>query len=461
TATLNWTVSGATALAIAADVGASPGPVTGTAKDVQPTATTTYTLTASNAGGTTTAKVTVAVKDTAPVIHSFASIPNNIQAGDSAQIIWDVTGAATLSIAADVGPSPGVVTGATGSIPVTPAVTTLYTMTATSAGGTVTTSVTQILVAGGAAQGPQIAAFAASPATIARGDSTTLSWTVTGADSVSIAPEPGAVTGTSATVSPAQTTTYTLTATSTYGTVTQTATVTVTGPTAPTINAFAATPAFITAGQSSNLTWSVSGADSIQIAPDIGEVTGTSRTVTPAATTAYTLTATNANGSSTATAVVTLYTAGNGQVTHPRIWVTPASLNALTAKAAANDAAWVRLRADCDYYATLPVAYPDQTLAGDSINGGYQYNDYLKPATELGLGYLVTKTADPVRAAKYAAKEKELLLALSDPVKHGRPSTDSGYGIRGYVPALALGYDWIYETLSDSERAQVFTEINR
>ncbi|MCX6954418.1 MAG: hypothetical protein NTV51_19880, partial [Verrucomicrobia bacterium] len=62
---------------------------------------------------------------------------------------------------------------------------------------------------------------------------------------------------------------------------------------------------------------------------------------------------------------------------------------------------------------------------------------------------------------RYAAKEKQLLLALSDPIHHGRPTTDSGYSIRAYVPALALGYDWIHETLSDSDRAQIFTEINR
>jgi len=55
--TLSWTVSGATALSIDQGVGA----VTGTSKSVSPGSTTTYTLSAGNAYGTTTAKTTVTV----------------------------------------------------------------------------------------------------------------------------------------------------------------------------------------------------------------------------------------------------------------------------------------------------------------------------------------------------------------------------------------------------------------
>jgi hypothetical protein len=273
---------------------------------------------------------------------------------------------------------------------------------------------------------------------------------------------PGTVTGTSLSVSPAVTTIYTLTATNNSGSKTRTTTVTVTGPAAPTIGSFIATQMFIQAGESSTLSWTVSGATSLAIAADVGPspgpVTGTSISVSPTATTAYTLTATNAAGSSTA---VTLFTPGNGSVAHPRIWVTPATAVTLSQRAMASDAAWIKLRNDCDAYVTMPINFPDQDPSSGTINGGYQYNDYLQPSEELGLGYLVAKAADPVRAAKYAAKERLLLLALSDPVHHGRPTTDSGYSIRSYVPALALGYDWIFETLSDSDRVQIYTEINR
>ena len=73
----------------------------------------------------------------------------------------------------------------------------------------------------------------------------------------------------------------------------------------PAISSFTATPASITAGQSSTLAWVVSGATSLSIS-GIGAVTGTQITVTPSATTTYTLTATNTNGSVTAQATVTV-----------------------------------------------------------------------------------------------------------------------------------------------------------
>jgi uncharacterized protein YkwD len=73
------------------------------------------------------------------------------------------------------------------------------------------------------------------------------------------------------------------------------------------INAFSATPQTITAGQSVTLSWSVSGATSISLNNGIGDVTYlTSKAVTPTATTTYTLTAKNANGSTTKSITVTV-----------------------------------------------------------------------------------------------------------------------------------------------------------
>jgi hypothetical protein len=75
---------------------------------------------------------------------------------------------------------------------------------------------------------------------------------------------------------------------------------------APIIQSFTATPASIAPGQASTLAWSVTGATSLSLAPGSGAVTGSSRVVSPGATTEYTLTATNAHGSTTAKAVVTV-----------------------------------------------------------------------------------------------------------------------------------------------------------
>jgi hypothetical protein len=72
-------------------------------------------------------------------------------------------------------------------------------------------------------------------------------------------------------------------------------------PTAPLIGSFAATPSSISLGASTLLSWTVSGASSLSIDHGVGVVTGTSLSVTPAATTTYRLTATSDAGTSTAT----------------------------------------------------------------------------------------------------------------------------------------------------------------
>jgi len=76
----------------------------------------------------------------------------------------------------------------------------------------------------------------------------------------------------------------------------------------PAINSFTANPSVIGAGETSTLTWDVdSSATSISISPDVGDVTGeTSATVSPSATTEYTLTAEGADGTSQATTTVTV-----------------------------------------------------------------------------------------------------------------------------------------------------------
>jgi hypothetical protein len=78
-------------------------------------------------------------------------------------------------------------------------------------------------------------------------------------------------------------------------------------PTEPIINSFSADPSTITEGESSILSWSTTGATSVSIDHAIGSVdlTGTT-TINPTITTTYTLTATNAEGSVTATTIVTV-----------------------------------------------------------------------------------------------------------------------------------------------------------
>ena len=74
----------------------------------------------------------------------------------------------------------------------------------------------------------------------------------------------------------------------------------------PSISTFSASPVSINSGQSSTLSWSVTGATSLSIDQGVGTVTGSSVSVNPTQTKTYTLTATNSGGSTTKSATVTV-----------------------------------------------------------------------------------------------------------------------------------------------------------
>ncbi len=245
------------------------------------------------------ATVTILEPPVLPTISSFIATPATLTAGQSSTLSWAVSGATSLSINNGV----GAVTGTTKVI--SPSATTTYTLTATNAVNSVTATAT--VTVNPAPQPPSISSFIATPSTLTAGQSSTLSWSVSGATSLGINNGVGAVTGTSKVVTPSATTTYTLTATNGVGSVTSMVTVMVSpAPQPPSISTFLATPATLTAGQSSTLSWTVSGATSLSIDNGVGAVTGISKVVTPSATTTYTLTATNAVNSVTATAMVTV-----------------------------------------------------------------------------------------------------------------------------------------------------------
>jgi hypothetical protein len=75
---------------------------------------------------------------------------------------------------------------------------------------------------------------------------------------------------------------------------------------APTISSFTASPANVSAGGTVTLSWTVSTASYLIVSPGPGAVRGASATVTPSATTSYTLIATNAYGRTTASVNVTV-----------------------------------------------------------------------------------------------------------------------------------------------------------
>lgn len=150
------------------------------------------------------------------------------------------------------------------------------------------------------------------------GEALTYSWQQISGPSVAISSANAAV----ATFTAAANTTYSfrLTVTNTSG-LQATATTTVktsAGTSGVQITSFTASPTNISAGQSSTLAWTITGATSVSISPGIGSVNAQSgqTQVSPAQTTTYTLTATGSSGSVNATVVVTV---GNGSSTGPQI----------------------------------------------------------------------------------------------------------------------------------------------
>lgn len=145
---------------------------------------------------------------------------------------------------------------------------------------------------------PASAAFNAGPTMIAAGQAATLVWATTSTPNVSIAPGIGSVARSgSVVVHPTETTTYTLTASGPIGTVTKQVKITVVPPPTATLSV---TPTSISAGESATLSWTTTDATDISIDNGIGAVPASGAiSVSPTATTTYTLTAQGVGGSVT------------------------------------------------------------------------------------------------------------------------------------------------------------------
>ena len=249
-------------------------------------------------GGTGQARVRITTQaSNKPVINFFIANPATIQTGQTSTLSWGTENATTVTLSSVGGVS------ASGSSTVTPTVTTTYTLTATNASGSVTATATVVV----SAPATNLAFCYASPTNIILGESSTLYYQAQNATTVTITPGVGTYGASgSVAVTPTSTTNYTITATGTGGqTASCTVAVTVTTGQLPRIIRFSAAPMNISTGQNSTLFWVVENATSVSINQNVGSVSlGGSQDVSPAATTTYTLTATNQAGSVTAMTTV-------------------------------------------------------------------------------------------------------------------------------------------------------------
>jgi RHS repeat-associated protein len=310
--TLAWAVTGGPGGTVAIDQGIGTIATSGS-RAVSPQKTTTYTLTANCAAGSMTKSLTVGLN--APILTNVAASATRIALNGSTTLSWNVTGASEVRVLANgvLLDTVGNPVATNGSLTVSPTSMTTYTVEAMNATAMMMDTVTVDVVAP-----PIISGFGAMPSTIVAGDTgATLTWNAVGYDTLSISGGVGTVTASGVQVNPTATTTYTLTATNIASTVTKNCTVTVVN--APIIRAFTASPMTISPGASTTLLWDVGGATSLSITGVAAPLGPYSVGVAPSATTTYTMTASNASGSTTASVTVTV-SAPNGTSYPPRVW---------------------------------------------------------------------------------------------------------------------------------------------
>ena len=284
-------------------------------------AATTYTLTCTNAAGSDTKQVPIAVSPVpvAPQLGSFIATPSSVTSGTATNVTWtwayanSPTPAPSCSIDHGIGT---ITSGTATSLTLT--ATTTYTLTCTNSAGTAMrqTSVTVVPMP----VAPVLATFAANPATVTVNNPTTVAWSWTYANSPTPAPSctidqgVGTVTsGQSTVISIAADTTYTLTCTNSAGSSMKQLTIATTAPVAPVLATLTANPNNIASGNPTWITWTWTYANSPSPLPTctmnqgIGTLTnGQATRVTQTVATTYTLTCMNVAGSTAAQTTVTI-----------------------------------------------------------------------------------------------------------------------------------------------------------
>ncbi len=224
--TLSWRVTNASNVDIDQGIGVVARALGSTV--IYPGGNTSYRMTATNAAGSNTAIVTVTVGGSTytstnpspqptsagtqpPLVYNFWAQPSTINRGGSTRLSWNVLGAYSIRIDPTVG-----IVKTTGSINVTPASSTTYTLSATNSGGSVMAT-EEVHVLPPTPLAPAINWFAISPSSILAGNAATLSWSTTNATKVTISGIGSVAASGTRAVAPRGTTQYILEATSAAG----------------------------------------------------------------------------------------------------------------------------------------------------------------------------------------------------------------------------------------------------
>jgi hypothetical protein len=298
---LNWTAAAAVSClasggwsgTVASDGSQSTGPLN---------ENTTYNLSCSGPGGSSSRSITVLVT-TAPPTVTLTAVPSSIGIGGSTSLTWNSTNANFCTAGGGWSGTLGT-SGSQGTAALT--VTTDFDLTCFGAGGSTTQTATVTV----ASLAPVIS-LNAQPATVPSGGVSTLSWTTGNATSCSGSggwAGPMATSGSQSTGALTATQTYVLTCSGLGGSATQSVTVSVSAATAPTVN-LSASPSTVANGGSSTISWTSTNAVSCIASGGWSGSQGASGsfpTGTLTTTTTYTLTCTNATGSAAQSTTVTV-----------------------------------------------------------------------------------------------------------------------------------------------------------
>jgi hypothetical protein len=252
-----------------------------------------------------------------------------------------------------------------------------------------------------------ISDFSSDIASVSPGSPATLSWEVMGTiDSLDLDDGQGNVTDLlpltdagkgSLEVTPSETTNYKLRATG--GDVVNVLTLKILAGAAPEISSFTGSAEVIKSGESLDLSWIVTGADSLSMDPGAADVTGmTTISAAPTETTTYTLSATNGFGTSTADVLVTVISgpvpAHRYVASHPdnndNTWVDGVANKNLAVNGAVLNTSLITPSPNTSITSTYAS---DGGLAGATV-GSFQFPEFtaeiwLRPGEDLGADHEV------------------------------------------------------------------------
>lgn len=275
-----------------------------------------FAVTCQNGGGTTTQEATVNVTLPPKPVVSLAASPTSITSGGSSTLTWSATNSPTSCTASGDWTGAKTTSGTQNTGTLSTVKIYSYSLTCTNAGGSNIATTSVDVGSGAPASQPPLITISASPTTIGTGNSSTLSWSVTNSPTSCTASgswsggKGSSGTQSTGVLGTAGAYTYTLACSNGAGSDTKSTTVTVIDPPVVTVTV---NPTSITTGSSANLSWNATGSPSSCTAG--GSWSGTKAasggpvttgTMSTAGTYIYSLSCTNAGGTGSGQASLTV-----------------------------------------------------------------------------------------------------------------------------------------------------------